>query len=118
MIDTLAEPGASLAGVAKLWGLILGSAAFYVAALVAMKHWGAFPAPILAAVIALSMTLATTLEVLALRGERLGMVSATILGVEVAMLAAVSILLLGETLTAREAAGLLLIVLGGALAWS
>lgn len=100
-----------------LWLLITASAAFYVGALLAMKHWGALPAPMTLTIV-LCMVLAAGFETLALRGERLGMVYAAILAVEVILLAAITTLVLGESFSIREVAGVGLIVAGTALAWT
>lgn len=97
---------------------IAGSAALYVGAMAGMKLWGQNPAPLLAALIALCMIGAVALEVMALRLDRLGMVYAAILGVEVVLLMLVSHFGFGERLTLREGAGVALIAVGAALAWS
>lgn len=110
-----AQPGLRTATGAAF---IVGSAALYVAAMAAMKLWGQTPATVTALVIALSVIGAVALEVMALRLDRLGMVYAAILGVEVVLLMLVSHFGFGERLTLREAAGAGLIALGAGLAWT
>lgn len=109
--DTLGESG-------WLAVMIVGSAFFYTAAMVAMKLLSASPAAFLIAAIAVALLLGTGLEVLVLRGERLGMVYVAILGAEVVMIALVSTLFFGEAFTLRELAGCALVIGGTALAWS
>lgn len=104
----------SLAGAA----IIVGAAVLYIAALLGMKLWGQFPSLALALIIAVCLAGAAALEFVALRGERLGLVYAAVLGVEVLVLAAVSHLALGEAFSARELAGIGMIVLGAALTWA
>lgn len=86
--------------------------------MVAMKLWGQTPATVTALAIALSVIGAVALEIMALRLDRMGMVYAAILGVEVVLLMLVSHFGFGERLTVREGAGVALIAAGAALAWS
>ncbi len=110
-----AQPGLrTLAGAA----FIVGSATLYVTSMAAMKMWGQTPATVTALVIALSVIGAVALEIMALRLDRMGMVYAAILGVEVVLLMLVSHFGFGERLTLREGAGVALIAAGAALAWS
>lgn len=103
--------------VTAVW--IFGSAAFYTATMILMKMWGdGVPRLLMAAGILGFFVLAAWFEILALRIERLGLIYVSILAVEVVMIAAVSVVLFGETFSAREVAGAALIVAGTALAWS
>lgn len=105
-------------GTAQFWALVVGSAVFYTVAMAAMKSWGAGSPAILLPTIAGTIILAASLEILALRGERLGMVYVSILAVEVVMIGGVSWLLFGESFSPREIAGCGLVIAGTAVAWS
>jgi len=112
---TLVQPGLrTVAGSA----FIAGSATLYVGSMVAMKLWGQTPAALTGLVIVLCLFGAVALEIMALRLDRMGMVYAAILGVEVVLLMLVSHFGFGERLTLREGAGVALIAAGAALAWS
>jgi small multidrug resistance pump len=118
----IARMGDALGSQGVLAVLILGSAFFYTASMVAMKLLSSSPAsmliPVIAGMLVLALVLATGLEVLALRTERLGMVYVAILGAEVVMIALVTTLGFGEAFSQRELAGCALVIAGTALAWS
>ena len=59
-----------------------------------------------------------TLELAALREERLGIIYTGILGAGVVLIAIASFFLFGENFSYREAAGIGLVILGTALAWA
>jgi len=90
----------------------------YVTAMISMKVWTEAPSAALVVLIILALVIGTLFEVSALRGERLGMIYVTILGLEVILIATAAILFLGEQFSIREAAGCFLVIVGAALAWS
>ena len=94
------------------------AATCYVTAMISMKVWTESPSMVLVAVIIAALTIGTLFEITALRGERLGMIYVTILGLEVILIATAAILFLGEQFSLREAAGCCLVLVGAALAWS
>lgn len=94
------------------------AALFYVGAMVAMKLWTEAPSALILVAIVGAMAVGAGFEISALRGERLGMIYVTILGVEVIMIALVAVLVMGEGFSPRECVGCVLVVLGTALAWS
>lgn len=97
--------------------LVAASAAAYSVAMIAMKVWGGDGAsvPVVAVVVA-AFAIGGVAEFAALRHERLGMIYVLILGAECMIIAAASVWFFNETFTAREAAGVALIVAGTALA--
>ncbi|MEM8754992.1 MAG: hypothetical protein AAGF90_18665 [Pseudomonadota bacterium] len=98
---------------------VVGSAAFYTLAMVAMKLFGqGSHQALIAIVIAGSILLGTLMEVEALKVERLGMIYVAILGAECVLIALASWALFGESFSGREVAGAGLIVAGVALAWA
>ena len=98
--------------------LALLSALFYCIAMVAMKSHAELPSIGLALIIAAALLTAGTFEVFALREERLGLIYVGILGAEVVILGAVSFLHFDEAYTARELAGMGLVLIGTAIAWT
>ncbi|SMY05974.1 hypothetical protein [Flavimaricola marinus] len=98
--------------------VIVASAIFYCIAMVAMKSWWTMPGPLPALLILVPLIGGALLEVIALRQERLGMVYVGILGAEVIIIAAASLLLFNESFSLREVAGLVLVIAGTALAWT
>lgn len=94
------------------------SAVFYVVAMVAMKHWVEAPSAIIMLAIIIAFIAGAGFEIAALKGERLGMIYVTILGIEVVLIAIAAVFLLGESFTLRECTGCVLVVLGAALAWA
>ncbi|SIT12665.1 hypothetical protein SAMN05421759_11860 [Roseivivax lentus] len=98
--------------------IVLASAGFYCIAMIAMKSWWVGPSPWILIAIAGALLIAGAFEVLALKQERLGIVYVGILGAEVLIIGTVSILLFGESFTAREVAGIALVLVGTALAWA
>lgn len=97
---------------------VVGSAAFYTLAMVAMKYLGqGGPQVAIGLVIAAAVVIATILEVEALKVERLGMIYVAILGAECLLIALASWALFGESFTTKEILGAALIVGGVAVAW-
>lgn len=98
--------------------LSLGSAIFYTGSMALMKLWTEAPSAFLILIIILAISIGTFLEITALKSERLGMIYVTILACEVGLIAAISLFVFGESFSAREVLGCLLIVCGTALAWA
>ena len=98
--------------------LALISAVFYCVAMVAMKSLAELPSIGLALIIAAALLTAGAFEVFALRQERLGLIYIGILGAEVLILGAISFLHFDETYTVRELAGMGLVLIGTAIAWT
>ncbi|MEM9061649.1 MAG: hypothetical protein AAGD13_14400 [Pseudomonadota bacterium] len=96
---------------------VLGSAALYTAAMIAMKHWGTASPVIVLLVIVAAVSGGVILEINALRTERLAMVYVLILGAECILIALASALWFGESFTVREMVGGAMIVVGTAIAW-
>ncbi|MEM7498198.1 MAG: EamA family transporter [Pseudomonadota bacterium] len=108
----------SIAGVRRAVEIVLlvtGSAAFYAATMILMKHWGAVPPVAMALLIAVAFALGSWCEIEALRTERLSAIYVAILGIECVIIAVASFLFLGETMSVREMAGAGLIVVGVSL---
>lgn len=97
--------------------VILASAAFYCLSMIAMKAWWTVPGPWTLILIAMALVTAAIFEIVALRQERLGIVYVSILGAEVIIIALASLLWFGESFSAREVAGIGLVLVGTALAW-
>ena len=95
---------------------VTGSAAFYAAAMILMKHWGIVSPAAMAVLIAGAFALAAWFEIEALRIERLSAIYLLIFGIECVIIAAASFAFLGETVTVREGLGGLLVIAGIALA--
>jgi multidrug transporter EmrE-like cation transporter len=98
--------------------LALIAALFYCIAMVAMKSLAELPTIGLALIIAAALLAAGTFEVLALRQERLGLIYVGILGAEVVILGALSFLHFEETYSVRELAGMGIVLVGIAIAWT
>lgn len=98
--------------------LALVSAIFYCIAMVAMKSWTELPSVGLALIIGAALLTAGAFEVFALRQERLGLIYVAILGAEVVILGTISLLHFDETYTTRELAGMGLVLIGTAIAWT
>lgn len=98
--------------------LALVSAVFYCVAMVAMKSWAAFPTIGVALIIAAALLTAGAFEVFALRQERLGLIYVGILGAEVIILGGLSFFVYEEAYSPRELAGMGIVLLGTAIAWS
>jgi drug/metabolite transporter (DMT)-like permease len=98
--------------------LALVSAFFYCVAMFAMKSWAELPSMGLALIIGAALLTAGAFEVFALRQERLGLIYIGILGAEVIFLGLVSLLHFDETYTKRELAGMALVLIGTAIAWT
>ena len=98
--------------------LALTSALFYCVAMVAMKSWAELPSSGLALIIGAALLTAGAFEVFALRQERLGLIYVGILGAEVVILGTVSFLHFDEVYTTRELAGMGLVLIGTAIAWT
>lgn len=98
--------------------LALISAFFYCIAMFAMKSWSQFPSPGLALVIGAALLTAGAVEALALQRERLGVIYVGILGAEVVLIGVASLFHFGESYTLREGAGIGLVLIGAAIAWS
>ena len=99
--------------------LIAASAAAYAIAMIALKLWvGNGVSVILAVVVVAAFLVAAVAELAALRQERLGVIYVLILGTECLIIAAASVWVFGESFSAREIAGGVLILVGTALAWA
>ena len=98
--------------------MALISALFYCLAMFAMKSWTELPSLGLAFIIGAALLTAGAFEVFALRHERLGLIYIGILGAEVVFIATASLFHFGETYTMREVAGIGLVLVGTAIAWT
>lgn len=98
--------------------LALASAGLYCVSMIAMKWWWSGPGALTGFVIVAALLAAAAFEVAALRTERLGLIYAGILGAEVLILSFVSHVIFGESFSPREYAGIGLVLLGAALAWT
>jgi multidrug transporter EmrE-like cation transporter len=98
--------------------LTLASAFFYCVAMVAMKNWWSMPSLGVTALIAFALLAAGAFEVAALRQERLGFVYVGILGAEVVIIGLASHWHFNEAYTYREVAGIVLVLVGTAIAWT
>ena len=98
--------------------IAFGSAGLYSVAMIAMKFWWKIPGIGLSLLIVTTLLAAATLELAALRDERLGIIYTGILGAEVILIAIASYFLFGENFTYREVAGIGLVLVGTALAWA
>lgn len=98
--------------------IALGSAGLYSVAMIAMKFWWKIPGIGLSLLIMATLLAAATLELAALREERLGIIYTGILGAEVVLIAIASFFLFGENFSMREGIGIALVVAGTALAWA
>lgn len=94
------------------------SAFFYCISMIAMKAYASGPQQALLIVIGLALVCAATFEVFALRQERLGMIYVGILAAEVVILGTVSLFQFDETYSYRELAGIAVVLLGTAIAWT
>ncbi len=95
--------------------LALGSAVCYVVATYGMKLFSTSASVTAFFIIAFTLAGAATLEIFALKIERVGFMYIAILGIEVVLIALVSIFILGESFSTRELAGLGGIIIGLAL---
>ena len=95
--------------------LALGSAVCYVLATYGMKLFSTSASMTAFFIIAFTLAGAATLEIFALKIERVGFMYIAILGIETVLIALVSIFILGESFSAREFAGLGGIIIGLAL---
>lgn len=98
--------------------IALGSAGLYSIAMISMKFWWKIPGVGLGLLIVATLLAAATLELAALREERLGIIYTGILGAEVVLIAIASFFLFGEDFSVREGVGIALVVAGTALAWA
>jgi drug/metabolite transporter (DMT)-like permease len=98
--------------------LAIFSAVFYCVAMVAMKSWAELPSLGVALVIGAALLTAGAFEVFALRHEKLGLIYIGILGAEVLILGTFSWLYFNETYTSRELAGMCIVLIGTAIAWT
>ncbi|NOD92925.1 hypothetical protein GS636_09035 [Ruegeria sp. HKCCD4884] len=98
--------------------IALGSAGLYSVAMISMKFWWKIPGVGLTLLIVATLLAAATLELAALREERLGIIYTGILGAEVILIAIASFFLFGENFSYREVAGIALVLIGTALAWA
>lgn len=98
--------------------IALGSAGLYSVAMISMKFWWKIPGIGLSLLIVATLLAAATLELAALREERLGIIYTGILGAEVVLIAIASYFLFGENFSHREALGIGLVLIGTALAWA
>lgn len=98
--------------------LALVSAFFYCVAMFAMKSWTELPSIGLALIIGAALLTAGAFEVFALRQERLGLIYVGILGAEVVFVSLASLFHFEETYSRREIAGMALVLLGTAIAWT
>ncbi|MBI1417412.1 MAG: hypothetical protein GC146_09330 [Limimaricola sp.] len=86
--------------------------------MVAMKYWWSVPTPGLTALIVVTLLSAGAFELVALQNERLGLIYVGILSAEVVIIGAASLLHFNEAYSARETAGIGLVLLGTAIAWT
>ncbi len=98
--------------------IAFGSAGLYSIAMIAMKFWWKIPGIGLSLLIVATLLAAASLELAALREERLGIIYTGILGAEVILIAIASYFLFGENFSYREAIGIGLVLVGTALAWA
>ncbi|WP_254440398.1 hypothetical protein [Ruegeria arenilitoris] len=98
--------------------IALGSASLYSVAMISMKFWWKLPGLGLGLLIVATLLAAATLELAALRDERLGIIYTGILGAEVVLIAIASFFLFGESFSYREGLGIALVIAGTALAWA
>ncbi|WP_420586510.1 hypothetical protein [Ruegeria sp.] len=98
--------------------IAFGSAGLYSVAMIAMKFWWKIPGVGLSLLIVATLLAAASLELAALREERLGIIYTGILGAEVILIAIASYFLFGENFSYREVAGIGLVLIGTALAWA
>ncbi len=98
--------------------IALGSAGLYSVAMISMKFWWNLPGLGLGLLIVATLLAAATLELAALRDERLGIIYTGILGAEVVLIAIASFFLFGESFSYREGLGIALVIAGTALAWA
>ncbi len=98
--------------------IALGSAGLYSVAMISMKFWWKLPGFGLGLLIVATLLAAATLELAALRDERLGIIYTGILGAEVVLIAIASFFLFGESFSYREGLGIALVIAGTALAWA
>ncbi|NOE33513.1 hypothetical protein GS627_07145 [Ruegeria sp. HKCCD7318] len=98
--------------------IALGSAGLYSVAMISMKFWWKIPGVGLTLLIVATLLAAATLELAALRNERLGIIYTGILGAEVVLIAISSYFLFGENFSYREGVGIALVIVGTALAWA
>ncbi|QFT72205.1 hypothetical protein [Ruegeria sp. THAF33] len=98
--------------------IALGSAGLYSVAMISMKFWWKLPGVGLTLLIVATLLAAATLELAALRNERLGIIYTGILGAEVVLIAIASYFLFGENFSYREGIGIALVIVGTALAWA
>lgn len=98
--------------------IAFGSAGLYSVAMIAMKYWWKIPGVGLSLLIVATLLAAASLELAALREERLGIIYTGILGAEVVLIAIASFFLFGEDFSMREGVGIALVVAGTALAWA
>jgi drug/metabolite transporter (DMT)-like permease len=98
--------------------LALLSAVFYCVSMVAMKSMAELPSIGLALIVGAALLTAGAFEVFALKGERLGLIYVGILGAEVVILGAISHLYFDESYSPRELAGMGLVLVGTAIAWT
>ena len=92
--------------------LVAGSAGLYVAAALAMKEWDTLGAPWAMLLIALTLSGAVWLEVEALRMDRLGYVFVLLIGLQCMLASLIAWLVLEESHSWQEIAGMGLIVAG------
>ena len=98
--------------------LALISAVFNCVAMIAMKSCWTIPSIGLALVIGLALLAGGAFEVAALKQERLGLIYVGILGAEVVIIGSVSLLHFDEVFSLREVAGITLVLIGTAVAWT
>ncbi|NOD46921.1 MULTISPECIES: hypothetical protein [unclassified Ruegeria] len=98
--------------------IALGAAGLYSVAMISMKFWWKIPGVGLTLLIVATLLAAATLELAALRNERLGIIYTGILGAEVVLIAIASYFLFGENFSYREGVGIALVIVGTALAWA
>lgn len=98
--------------------LALLSALFYCIAMVAMKSWWTLPSLGVATIIAVALLTAGAFEVAALGREKLGLIYVAVMGAEVIILGVVSHFFFEEVYSVKEAAGMALVLVGTAVAWT
>lgn len=92
--------------------LVAGSAGLYVASALAMKEWDNLGAPWALILIALTLSGGIWLEIEALRLDRLGYVFVLLIGLQCLLALLIAWLVLDESHSWQEMAGMTLIIVG------
>ncbi|SLN39520.1 hypothetical protein ROA7450_01879 [Roseovarius albus] len=98
--------------------LALISAFFYCIAMFAMKSWTETSSVVLVLAIGAALLTGGAFEMMALKQERLGLIYVGILGAEVVFIGSASLVHFEETYSTREVAGMGIVLIGTAIAWT